>query len=102
MRKNKFLVLFLLNFLLCSSTICAQNIELRNKIEEIIQSKKANVGFAMLAVEDKDSISVNGHEHYTMQSVYKFHLAVAVLNLVDQGKLRLDQYVFADKNDLLP
>jgi beta-lactamase class A len=102
MRKNKFLVLFLLNFLLFSSTICAQNIELRDKIEKIIQSKKANVGFAMLAVEDKDSISVNGHEHYAMQSVYKFHLAVAVLNLVDQGKLRLDQYVFVDKNDLLP
>lgn len=101
MKNTKFLVLFLIGFLLIPGTIWAQNTELRNNIEKIIQSKKANVGFAMLSIEGKDSLSVNGKEHYTMQSVFKFHLALAVLNLVDKGKLRLEQYVFIEKSDLL-
>ncbi len=37
-----------------------------------------------------------------MQSVFKFHIALAVLDLVDQGKLSLDQKVFIKKSELLP
>ena len=36
-----------------------------------------------------------------MLSVFKFHIALAVLNKVDQGKLKLDQPIFIKKADLL-
>jgi len=36
-----------------------------------------------------------------MQSVFKFHIALAILNQVDQGKLSLDQKILIKKSDLL-
>lgn len=37
-----------------------------------------------------------------MQSVFKFHIALAVLSEVDKGKLSLNQEIVIDKEDLLP
>jgi beta-lactamase class A len=80
----------------------SQHDSLQLKIKQIVQSKNAEVGFAMLGIEDNDSLSVNGNVHYPMQSVFKFHLALAILNVVDNGKLKLDQEIFIKKSDLLP
>jgi beta-lactamase class A len=87
---------------LFSATLHSQTKELQNKIEQIIQSKKANIGFAMLGIENADSLSINGTFHYPMQSVYKFHLALAVLDMVDKAKLNLDQDIYVKKSDLMP
>lgn len=76
--------------------------KLQLKIEQITKSKNATVGCAVSAIEDGDSIAVNDQAHYPMQSVFKFHLALAVLNQVDKGKLKLDQELFVKKSDLLP
>ncbi|GGK80924.1 CepA family class A extended-spectrum beta-lactamase [Rufibacter glacialis] len=37
-----------------------------------------------------------------MQSVFKFHIALAVLSQIDQGRLSLDQKIKIQKKDLLP
>jgi beta-lactamase class A len=37
-----------------------------------------------------------------MQSVFKFHIALAVLSEVDKGKLSLDQKIEISKDELLP
>jgi beta-lactamase class A/beta-lactamase class A VEB len=37
-----------------------------------------------------------------MQSVFKFHIALAVLSEIDKGKLSLDQKIEIDKYELLP
>ena len=37
-----------------------------------------------------------------MQSVFKFHIALAVLSEVDKGKLSLNQTIVISKDDLLP
>ena len=37
-----------------------------------------------------------------MQSVFKFHIALAVLSQVDKGRLSLDQKMKIEKKDLLP
>jgi len=37
-----------------------------------------------------------------MQSVFKFHIALAVLSEVDKGKLLLNQTIVISKDDLLP
>jgi beta-lactamase class A len=85
-----------------SSAVFAQTNTLQIKMDSIINSKKADVGVSVLYLSDQRIVSVNGDKHYPMQSVYKFHLALAVLNQVDQGKIKLDQKILIKKNYLLP
>lgn len=74
---------------------------LQQKMSSIIDAQKANVGVSVMYLEDGRSVSVNGDKHYPMQSVYKFHLALAVLDQVDKGKLSLHQNILVKKSDLL-
>ncbi len=80
----------------------AQKPEFRHQLDEIISGKSATVGLSIHILETGDTISVNGDLRFPMQSVYKFHLALAVLDLVDKGKLALHQKLFLKKGDLLP
>ncbi len=45
---------------------------------------------------------VNKNVKFPMQSVFKFPLAMAILNQVDKGRLTLDQKILVTKKDLLP
>ncbi len=78
------------------------NVVQRQKIEQIVTSKKADIGVAIDGLDSKDTLSVNGNKHFPMQSVFKFHIALAVLNEVDKGKLSLNQAIYIKKCDLLP
>lgn len=82
--------------------IFAQNLVLREKINQIINSKNATVGVGIMDVENGDTLTINGKGHFPMQSVYKFHLALAVLNQVDKGKFTLNQNIFISKADMIP
>jgi beta-lactamase class A len=75
---------------------------LKNKIEQIIKTKNATVGVSIRGIENNDSLSVNGDAHFPMQSVFKFHIALAVLDQVDKGDLSLDQEIFISRDELLP
>jgi len=89
--------------LLINSLICAQNSNsLRQKISQIIEGKKATVGIAVQGYNGKDTLSINGDEKFPLQSVFKFHIALAVLNDVDKGKLNLSQNIKITKEDLAP
>lgn len=101
MKRNSFLFLTLTTSIF-SSAVFSQTNTLQQKLDSIVKSKKADVGFSVLYLEDRKSVSVNGNKHYPMQSVYKFHLALAVLNQVDQGKFKLDQKILVKTTDLLP
>ena len=98
---QKMKTLILLISLSFASVTYAQTDSLRLKIEHIIASKKADIGVAIDEFES-DTLSINGNKHFPMESVFKFHLAVAVLIEVDKGKLSLDQKVPVKKSDLLP
>ncbi len=91
-----------LAFTLYFNTTNAQTAELKNKIEQITKGKKAKVGVAILDFDGKESLDVYGNDHFPMQSVFKFHLALAVLNQVDAGKFALNQKIFISKADLKP
>lgn len=80
----------------------AQKNQLSNQIKQVIANKKADVGVSVYGIESKDTISINGDRHYPMQSVFKFHIAMAVLNQVDKGKFSLSQKIHIKKSDLLP
>ncbi|MBK9257225.1 MAG: class A beta-lactamase, subclass A2 [Saprospiraceae bacterium] len=85
---------------------CKNNTEptetLRNQIIQIIASKNATVGVSIIGNNGKDTLSINGDRHCVLQSVFKFHIAVAVLSEIDKGKLSLDQEVNIKKEEMLP
>lgn len=98
MKKN---ILLLCVFLFYTNTF-AQNMDnLRQKIQQIISTKKADVGVSILNLETEDTLSFNGNKHYPMISVFKFHIALIVLNKVDKGELSLNQKLFIKKSELL-
>lgn len=76
------------------------NSVLRQQLESLIQPFKATIGIAVKSLEDGDTLTINNNHHYPMQSTYKFPLAMAVLQQVDQGKLSLDQKIHINKTDI--
>nr|AMP55734.1 VEB-PER [uncultured bacterium]AMP55810.1 VEB-PER [uncultured bacterium] len=75
---------------------------LRNKIEQILSDKNAVVGVSIIGNNGKDTLSLNGDKRFPMQSVFKFHIALAVLSEIDKGKLSLDQKIQISEDELLP
>ncbi len=75
---------------------------LREKIQQIVAGRKAVVGVSIVGTNESDTISFYGDRHFPMQSVFKFHIALAVLSEVDKGKLSLKQEIKIMKNELLP
>ena len=86
---------------LLSNEIYGQE-KLRKEIENIVQTVNASFGVGIMHLESGDTLTIHGNSHFPMQSVYKFHLALAVLADVDQGKLSVDQKVFVRKEDYFP
>ncbi|QOG03236.1 class A beta-lactamase, subclass A2 [Flavobacterium sp. MDT1-60] len=74
--------------------------KLRQQLNQIIAIKNATVGISIKSIEDKDTLSINGNLKTPLMSVFKFHIALTVLNQVDGGKLSLDQKIFIKKKDL--
>lgn len=95
--KNKISLLLLLMFALGF----AQTSSLRKEINQIIKGKDATVAVSVLDFENNKSIDINGNKNLPMLSVFKFHIALAVLDQVDQGKLSLDQNILIKKSELL-
>lgn len=80
----------------------AQNSALDQKINSIVKDKNATVGVSVLDFENGFKYSKNGDKKLPMLSVFKFHIACAVLDLVDKGKFSLDQKILLKESELLP
>ena len=78
------------------------NAPLRTKIKEIIALNNASLGVSIIGNKGLDTLSINGDLHFPMQSVFKFHIALAVLSEVDSGSLSMDQTINIEKDVLLP
>ena len=76
-----------------------QNDQLQKQLEQIAAVAKGRVGVAAEVLETGESISLNSHEHFPMQSVYKLPIAMAVLDQIDRKKLLLEQRVRVEKSD---
>ena len=98
---TKLFPLTILLFLTCN-TFAQTTDSLRQKIQAIVSSKNAIVGVSIIGTNGKDSLSLNGDEHFPMQSVFKFHIAVALLSQIDKGKFSFTQKIKIEKKDLLP
>lgn len=88
-------------FILISTFSFAQKLSLHNKINIILLNKNATVGVSVLGFENGFKYNRNADRKLPMQSVFKFHIAAAVLDFVDNGKLSLDQKILLDKSNLL-
>ncbi|SFN33933.1 beta-lactamase class A [Algoriella xinjiangensis] len=83
-----------------SGVFAQDNTDLRQKLTEIISKQDAEIGISLRMIENNDSLTINGNLNAPMMSVFKFHIALAVLDLVDKGKLSLNQKIFVRKTDL--
>lgn len=77
----------------------AKTDDLQSNIKKIIGEKKATVGVAIYNFDTKETVTVNGELPFPMQSVYKLHLAMNVLDQTDKGTLKMGQEVFISKDD---
>lgn len=94
MKKTLFLLLFPILFL-------AQKAHLKKEISEITEDKNATVAVSVLGIDFHfEYNNENAEKHLPMLSVFKFHIALAALDLVNQGKLDLDQKIKIEKADL--
>jgi beta-lactamase class A len=101
MKPNKSIPIFLA-ILLSTAGAVAQRDTLTQRLARIAKSVPGKVGVAILGLEDRDTISIHGHSSFPMQSVYKFPLAMAILDRVDKGIFSLDQKIHVTKDDLRP
>ena len=73
--------------------------DLRSQMEKMAELAQGRVGVVATLLETGESVDVRGDEQFPMQSVYKMPIGMAVLHLVDQGKLSLTQMVKVDKHE---
>ncbi len=88
--------------LIMSAKTFAQSTELSQKIQKIVSTRDAIVGVSIIGGDGKDTVSINGDRFFPMQSVFKFHIGLAVLSQVDKGMFSLDQIIEIHKDELLP
>jgi beta-lactamase class A len=74
--------------------------KLRKDLTQIIMPFKGKVGIVIVSIEDSAVIAINNNHHYPMLSVYKFPLALAVLDRVDKGTISLQQKIKITTEDL--
>ncbi|MDP8916345.1 MAG: class A beta-lactamase-related serine hydrolase [Pseudomonadota bacterium] len=74
--------------------------EFQARIEELARSFDGDVGIAVKDLQQGWAASWQGEKLLPQQSSMKIWLAVAVLDAVDQGRLRLDEPVVIRPNDL--
>ncbi|MDT3406356.1 UNVERIFIED_CONTAM: beta-lactamase class A [Pseudacidovorax intermedius] len=99
---HRFRLTVLFAFMICCQAFAQTTDNLKERIQQIISSKNAEVGVAIKSQDGRDTLSINGDRHFPLQSVFKFHIALAVLSQVDQGKFSLNQKIKIGKKDLLP
>jgi beta-lactamase class A len=85
--------------LLASSAAAA---DLSAELASIAATAGGRTGASVILLETGERASFRGREHFPMQSVYKFPIAMAVLREVDNGKLELDRPVRIDRREIVP
>jgi beta-lactamase class A len=70
-------------------------------LESIAAEAEGKVGVCAQLLETGESIALNAAHHFPMQSVYKAPIAMAVLHMVDEGRLKLDQQCEVKESDMI-
>ncbi|MBA5794043.1 class A beta-lactamase, subclass A2 [Flavobacterium sp. xlx-214] len=100
--KKLFQITPLLFLFISYQTFAQTTNELKQKIQQIIWTKNVEVGVAISGNNNKDTLSIHGNDRFPLQSVFKFHIAIAVLSEIDKGNLSFNQKIKIEKKDLIP
>ena len=76
--------------------------DLSTRFADLARPAEGKVGASVLVIETGERAGFRTRDHFPMQSVYKFPIAMSALHLVDAGKLKLDQPVPIAKAELAP
>jgi beta-lactamase class A len=95
---NKKVVLFLL-FTFTAFASFSQAV-LQNKLDDYCKKYNAQIGVGVKIIGEKNGFYRLNETKFPMMSVYKLHLAIYVLKLVDEGKLRLMQEIQFTEKDI--
>lgn len=96
--KSRLIFLFSLMF----AILPAQKSALKKTINHITEGKNATVAVSVKGIDFPfEWHNAHGQKKLPMLSVFKFHIALTVLNEADRGKLDLNQNIFIKKSDLL-
>lgn len=91
----------LLAFLACIPAMGYSQERLQQQLKQVTDSLEGTVGVCVMGLDFTDTVLLNDDTHYPMQSVYKFPLALAVLDKVDRKELTLQQRVRFKKSELM-
>lgn len=102
MKSKCFKVLsFILLGILGNHAFSQSNGSLRKELQAVAVKYKAKIGLGIIHIESGDTLTLGNGLRYPMLSVYKFPLALAVLDHIDRGNLKLDQVYHVETKDLL-
>jgi beta-lactamase class A len=96
--KKIILVTVLLSF--HAGMVNAQHEKLLKKVDSLASGITGKIGFQVRLLETGQQLGYNQDNHFVMQSVFKFPIAVMLLDEVDHGRLSLAQQVFINKSSL--
>ena len=74
---------------------------LQTELTKIAEAAKGRVGVGAVLLETGEAAYLDRRGQYPMQSVYKLPIAMAVLKMVDEGKVRIDQEVSITPDDFV-
>ena len=101
----KKLIALSLSTLLASFTLVTASClasPLQENIDAIVKDKQAEIGVVIEGFDTHQRAGFNENTRFPMQSVFKFPVALAVLDQVDKGKINLDETLLLKPSDLLP
>lgn len=100
---NTFFACILLTSLFSACNINKRNQqkELEQQIEQVLKDKKATVGVAVLANDTIIALH-NNQIHFPLFSVFKIHVALAVLDKMDKEHISLDSIMEIKAARMLP
>ena len=75
--------------------------DLQAELAKIAEAAKGRVGVGAVLIETDAAAYLDRQGRYPMQSVYKLPIAMAVLKMIDEGKVRLDQEISITPDDFV-
>lgn len=75
---------------------------LQEKIGAVVANHRCRVGLVIENADGSERAAIAPHDDFPTQSVYKFPIALAVLEKVDRGELSLKELIAVSRSELRP
>ncbi len=83
------------------AAVPSPDVELQKQVVEIAKEANGKVGVYATVIETGETVTLNENEHFAMQSVVKLPISMAVMRMVDDGKIDFFQHIYVNKADMV-